>query len=62
MGFMFIATMCLLLFGIIIMFLNIFQLNMQVVRVIYAALGAFLFMGWLAIDIQVWSLDSRFGN
>ena len=53
MGFMFIATMCLLLFGIIIMFLNIFQLNMQVVRVIYAALGAFLFMGWLAIDIQM---------
>jgi FtsH-binding integral membrane protein len=53
MGIMFIATMCLLLFGLIIMFIGIFTLNIRILYVVYASIGALLFMVWLAIDIQV---------
>lgn len=52
-GFMFIATMCLALFGLILMFIGIFSINIRILYVVYSAIGALIFMVWLAIDIQM---------
>uniref|UniRef100_A0A183BKG0 Protein lifeguard 3 n=1 Tax=Globodera pallida TaxID=36090 RepID=A0A183BKG0_GLOPA len=51
-GILFIATMCLMLFGIVVIFVGIFT-DVRILFVVYAAIGAFLFMIWLAVDVQM---------
>ncbi|KAL3069655.1 hypothetical protein niasHS_015889 [Heterodera schachtii] len=51
-GIVFIATMCLALFGLVVIIVGMFT-NVRILFVVYAAIGAFLFMIWLAIDIQM---------
>jgi FtsH-binding integral membrane protein len=53
MGIMCILTFCLAMFGLILMLVSIFTLNIRILYVVYATLGALLFMFWLAIDIQM---------
>ena len=53
MGIMCIATFCLAMFGLIIGLISIFKMNISTLYVVYATIGAFLFLIWLAIDIQV---------
>uniref|UniRef100_A0A914GRV4 Uncharacterized protein n=1 Tax=Globodera rostochiensis TaxID=31243 RepID=A0A914GRV4_GLORO len=52
MGILFIATMCLMVFGFIVIIVGIFT-NVRTLFVVYAAIGAFLFMIWLAVDVQM---------
>uniref|UniRef100_A0A914LX48 Uncharacterized protein n=1 Tax=Meloidogyne incognita TaxID=6306 RepID=A0A914LX48_MELIC len=48
-----IATFCLAMFGLIIGLISIFKMNISTLYVVYATIGAFLFLIWLAIDIQM---------
>lgn len=52
MGFMFIATMVLMMFGLVAMISMLF-FHVTFLYLIYAGLSALLFMVYLAIDIQV---------
>ncbi|KAL3105011.1 hypothetical protein niasHT_028543 [Heterodera trifolii] len=52
MGIMSIATLCLALFGVGVA-IAAFFIDVHILQVIYAAIGAILFMVWLAIDIQM---------
>ncbi|CAK5040253.1 unnamed protein product [Meloidogyne enterolobii] len=53
MGIMCMATFCLAMFGLIVAVIAIFGVNISVLYVVYATIGAFLFLIWLAIDIQM---------
>uniref|UniRef100_A0A183BXL4 Protein lifeguard 3 n=1 Tax=Globodera pallida TaxID=36090 RepID=A0A183BXL4_GLOPA len=51
-GILFIATMCLMGFGFVVIIVGIFT-DVRILFVVYAAIGAFLFMIWLAVDVQM---------
>nr|CAD2190563.1 unnamed protein product [Meloidogyne enterolobii] len=53
MGIMCMATFCLAMFGFIIALIGIFSWQISTLYVVYATIGAFLFLIWLAIDIQM---------
>ncbi|KAL7071038.1 hypothetical protein ACQ4LE_010109 [Meloidogyne hapla] len=53
MGVMVMLTFCLSMFGLIIIIVSMFTLNIKFLYIVYATVGAFIFLIWLAIDIQM---------
>ena len=53
MGYVFIFSMVVMMFGFVAMFANIFIRGISILHLIYSGLAALLFMVYLAIDIQM---------